>query len=107
MAAPLLHEAIPELADELETLLRKNGEAELAGQVSSLCIIERCRCGDDFCSTIYTASKPKGAWGTSHETIPLDPEEGYLNVDLVDGKIVEIEVLFRHQMRNQLLQLLP
>jgi hypothetical protein len=107
MTAPLLHEAIPELADELKTLLSKNGETDLAGQVSSLRIIDRCRCGDDFCSTIYTASKPEVAWGAGHETIPLDTEEGYMNVDVVNGNIVEIEVLFREQMRNRLLKLLP
>jgi hypothetical protein len=98
---------MPELAGELEALLLKNGEAELARQVAGLFIIDRCRCGDDFCATIYTAPKPKGAWGLGHETIALDPEEGYMNVDLLNGNIVEVEVLFRDQIRDQLLKLLP
>lgn len=98
---------MPELAGELEALLRKNGEAELASQVAGLRIIDRCRCGDYFCATIYTSPKPKEAWGTGHETIALDPEEGYLNVDLLNGDIVEVEVLFRARIREQLLKLLP
>ncbi|HEX8920747.1 MAG TPA: hypothetical protein VF766_04685 [Pyrinomonadaceae bacterium] len=106
-AKPLLREAMPELAGELESLLRKNEEAELARQVAGLRIIDRCRCGDDFCATIYAAPKPRAAWGAGHETIALDPDEGYMNVDLLNGNIVEVEVLFRDEIRDQLLKLLP
>ena len=69
--------------------------------------MDRCRCGDDFCATFYTAPKPRGAWGAKHETISLDAENGYLNVDVNNGKIVCVEVLYRDEIRNKLLRLLP
>jgi hypothetical protein len=103
----LLQDALPELAEELQMLLGNADQAELASQIGSLQIIDRCRCGDDFCGTFYTIPKPKGAWGVGHETIPLDCEDCYLNVDVVDGKIVSVEVLYRDAIRNTLIQLLP
>lgn len=41
----LLTELFLELAAELEQLLVELGEAEWAGQVSKLSVIDRCRCG--------------------------------------------------------------
>jgi major membrane immunogen (membrane-anchored lipoprotein) len=107
MTQPLLQNALPELAEELRTLLEKDGESQLAGQVSSLHIVDRCRCGDDFCATFYTAPKPKGAYGAKHETLALDAENGYLNVDVNDGKIVCVEVLYHDAIRDKLIRLLP
>ena len=107
MTHHLLQDAFPELAAELRTLLGIAGQAELASQIASLQIIDRCRCGDDFCATFYTILKPKGARGVGHETIPLDCEDGHLNVDVVDGGIVSVEVLYRDSVRDKLLQLLP
>jgi len=104
---PLLCEVLPELASEVEALLSREGEAKLALQVQELRIVDRCRCGDDFCATLYTAPRPKGAWGPGHYTLSLDPEIGFLNVDVVKGKIVELEVLFRDKIRARLLQQLP
>jgi hypothetical protein len=107
MTRPLLKELLPELADDLIAQFERDGEHQLAAQVSSLPIIDRCRCGDDFCATFYTAPKPKDAWGVGHETIPLDAEDGYLNVDVVEGKIVSIEVLYRDEIREKLLSHMP
>jgi hypothetical protein len=94
MTKILLQQALLDLAEELRILLINDNQNELASQIEML-HIDRCRCGDDFCATFYTAPKPKGAWGAQHETIPLDCEGGYLNLDVVDGKIVSIEVLYR------------
>jgi hypothetical protein len=49
----LLTEILPE-AGELERLLKKSGEPELAAQAPQLTIVDRCRCGDDFCASFYT-----------------------------------------------------
>ena len=54
----LLRETLPLLAEELERLLRNEGELQLAEQVSGLQIVDRCRCGDDFCASFYTLPKP-------------------------------------------------
>jgi hypothetical protein len=107
MSRPLLQRVIPELAAELRTLLEKENEPQLARQVGSLRIVDRCRCGEVSCATFYTVPKPKGAWGAGHENIPLDAERGYLILDLVDRKIVCVEVLDRDEFRHRLLSLLP
>jgi hypothetical protein len=107
MTQPLLQDILPDLSEELRTLLEKDDELLLAAQISSLRIVDRCRCGDDFCATFYTAPKPKGAWGGRHETVVLDTEDGYLNVDVNDGRIVCVEVLYRDDILDKLLRQLP
>jgi hypothetical protein len=100
-------QALPTLATELEALLRAASEIELADTVPDLPIVDRCRCGDDFCATIYMVRPPQGPWGPEHYTLPLRPRTGYLNVDVLDGKIVELEILFRDEIRQRVLELLP
>ena len=92
---PLLAEAIPELAVELTALLKEAGETD------------RCRCGDDFCATIYMVPPPQGDWGPGHENVALNPARGDLILDVVDRKITCVEVLFRDEVRNRVLALLP
>jgi hypothetical protein len=77
---PLLTEAIPELAVELTTLLEQAGEPDLAAQVPALRLVDRCRCGDDFCATIYTVAPPRDGWGPGHENVALDEAEGAVSV---------------------------
>jgi hypothetical protein len=90
---PLLKDAIPQLAMELVALLEHEGETDLAAQVPELRLFDRCRCGDDFCATVYTGPRPRGEWGPENETVALNPEEGLLILDVLDGKITCIEVL--------------
>ena len=59
----LLAAVLPEFASELRQLLDEQGEPELAAQVTELTILDRCRCGDDFCATVYTQPKPNGGFG--------------------------------------------
>ena len=105
--AQLIAEAFPEFAAELEGLLRVEGEGALAKQVASLRIVERCQCGDDFCATMYTIPKPKGAWGPSHRNVLPEAESGMIIVDVVDEKIAEIEVLYRDEIRKKLNDIIP
>ena len=79
----LLIELFPELAAELERLLLDQGESELARQVTTLPITERCRCEDDFCATFYVLPKPKGAYGPGHRNVSLEPRDGMLILDVV------------------------
>jgi len=97
----------PDLAAEIARLLTEEGEQELACTVADLTIVERCRCGDEFCATMYTVRPPHGAWGRGHRNVSLAPKDGILILDVLDQKIVEIEVLFRNEIRERLLQLLP
>ena len=101
----LLQDALPDLTDELARLLRKNNENDLVKQIPRLRLVDRCRCGDDFCATLYTAPKPKGAYGPNHESISLNPSSGQLILDLLERKIVCIEILLREDFRSRVLQL--
>lgn len=102
-----LTEILPLLALDLERLLKNQREIELAAQVPQLAIVDRCRCGDDFCSSFYTQPKPQGHYGPTHRGIDLDAAEGVLLVDVVAGKIAHVEVLNRPDIRGQLLAAFP
>jgi hypothetical protein len=101
-AAPRLKDVAPELVDELQQLLSQEGASALATQVPDLRIVDRCRCGDHFCATFYTIARPKGPFGPGHYTIALSPQDGMLNVDVVGSQIVQVEVLFRDELRNKI-----
>jgi hypothetical protein len=91
----------------MQQRLTTAGEPALAESVPRLRVVDRCRCGDDFCSTLYTAPPPEGAYGPSHRNIDLEPEDGMVILDVVEEKIVCIEVLFRDAFRERVLELLP
>jgi len=103
----LFTEALPSFAAELERLLKKQGHAELAAQVSMLKIVDRCRCGDDFCASFYTEPKPQGAYGADHRCVELELEKGMLILDVVRDKIAHVELLHRQDIRERLLVSLP
>lgn len=90
----LLRDALPELVKEVSGLLIDGGGPELVEQTPSLRIMGRCRCGDDFCATIYTAPHSVGQWGRIEETISLDPDEGMMILEVAKGWITEIEILY-------------
>ncbi len=108
MIKPLftLGESLPNLVDELTVLLDREGEPELAKQLWGLPLIDRCRCGDDFCATIYTAARSDRKCGF-RGNIALHPEEGSLILDLPDQRIVCIEILYRDEIREKVLTFLP
>jgi hypothetical protein len=103
----LLTETLPVLAQELQHLLQAQGQLELAAQIPGLAIVERCRCRDDFCASFYTQPKPKGSYGPGHDSIELEPAEGMLILDVVDGLIAHVEILYRNDIRERLLAAIP
>jgi len=103
----LLADALPEFARELEALLTGQGESELASQIGGLRIVGRCWCGDDFCATFYTQPKHKRSCGTDRKCVAVAPQNGMIVLDVVDGKILDVEVLFRDEIREQLDAILP
>jgi hypothetical protein len=105
--AVLLTEILPLLARELEQLLKKQGEFELVAQVPKLRIVDRCRCGDDFCSSFYTQPKPEGSYGPGHRSMDLDAAEGMVILDVVAETIAHVEVLYREDIRQKLIAALP
>lgn len=102
-----LVDQFPELASELGELLQGNGEERLAQTIGDLSVVDRCRCGDEFCATMYTLPRPLGAWGEGHRNAALNPQKGFLIVDVVHERIAEIEVLYRDEIRTRLLALMP
>lgn len=103
----LLTEILPQFARELEELLQRQGKFDLAAQVSTLTVIDRCRCGDDFCSSFYTQPKPQPSYGPGLDSFDLDAETGMVVLDVVAGVIVHVEVLNRDDIRKPLLAAFP
>ncbi len=107
MTQVTLAKAFPKLAAELADLLRLGGRSKLAEQVASLPIVNRCRCGDDFRATFYTAKVPRGAYGPKHRCLPRDPKKGMIVLDLVRSEIKCVEVLYQPEIRASVLKMCP
>jgi hypothetical protein len=102
-----LLDVLPALAAELEELHTAKDEHTLAARLRELNIVDRCRCGDDFCSTFYTEPRPEGAYGKGHRNVALEPTQGMLILDVVKEKIVCVEVLYRDEIKKTLHAALP
>ncbi|MFG2772775.1 hypothetical protein [Streptomyces sp. NPDC048350] len=99
---PLVRDVFPDLIAELTVLLEDEGERELAVCAWDLRLVDECGCGDDFCQSIRTADHPQGQpYGPGHRCLPLSPSEGMLILDVVDGRILYIEILDRPPMHRQ------
>ena len=86
----------PELIAELAELLEAEGESWLAISVRDVRLVGECGCGDGFCRSIRTAEHPAGQpYGPGHRMVALLPTRGMLNLDVVDGRIMYIEILER------------
>jgi hypothetical protein len=103
----LLAESLPEFSRELTELLIAAGYPALAAQVDRLEIVAKCDCNDDFCATFYTARKPFGRYGQDRRTLEVQPKEGMILLDVIGETIIEIEVLYRDDVRSKLLSLEP
>ncbi|WP_433890522.1 hypothetical protein [Streptomyces sp. CA-111067] len=91
---PLLRVVFPDLIAELTALLEAEGEGELAVSARELRLLGECDCGDDFCQSILTADHPRGEpFGEGHRCVALLPSEGMLNVDVVHGRIMYVEII--------------
>jgi hypothetical protein len=99
---PLVRDVFPVLITELTALLEEEGERELAISAQDLRLVGECGCGDDFCQSIRTADHPQGQpYGAGHRCVPLMPLLGMLVLDVVDNRIMYVEVLNRPPMRRQ------
>ena len=105
MTVPLLHDVAPELEVELTRLLIDVGEFALAEQIKALAIHDRCRCGDSFCSSFYTVAERTTPFPIGFRTLALRP--GILHLDVFGSTILQIEVLFRDDLRAKIIAALP
>lgn len=93
---PLLRVVFPELVAELIALLEAEGERELATCVWDLRIFGECGCQDNFCQSIRAVDHPEGQpYGDGHRCVPLLSSNGMLNLDVVHGRIMYVEILDR------------
>ncbi|MFG2296991.1 hypothetical protein [Streptomyces sp. NPDC048603] len=97
---PLIRELFPELTTELVALLEEEGERDLAVAAHDLRLVAPCGCGDGFCQSVYTHPHPPGTpFGPGHRMVALLPRRGYLNLDVVHGRIVYVEIIERPPLR--------
>jgi hypothetical protein len=102
-----IEECLPELTKELISLLLAAGERSLAASVAELTLVDRCRCGADFCAGIYTQPVPAGGYGPGHRNIVLNPTTGNIILDVVDDRICFVECLDRDDIRVMVDRLMP
>ena len=105
--AALLVDCLPEFSDELRSLSLQARRPDIAEQIGLMQLVDRCRCGDDFCATFYTGPRPEDSYGPNHENVELPAGEGMIILDLVDGRVQCVEVLYRDEIRSRLKTLLP
>ncbi|MFE6907957.1 hypothetical protein [Streptomyces erythrochromogenes] len=99
--APLVRDVFPDLTAELVRLLEEEGERDLAICAHDLRLVAECDCGDDFCQSLHTHDHPPGQpYGPGHRMVCLLPERGLLNLDVVDRRIVYVEIIDRPAMRR-------
>jgi len=97
----------PEFAEELAALLLTKNEPALAEQLLSADILSRCECDDEFCASFATAPRPSGEYGPGHVNIELEPRVGVVVLDIVDDRVMYVEVLHHPDFRRRLRLALP
>ena len=100
----LLSELAPEFAAELVAFLSARGELNLARSITTLPVVELCRCSDPRCASFYTIPRfaANWRWPQGGSTLDLDASAGTIRVDTAGGQIVSVEVLDRPQLATTL-----
>lgn len=89
MTGPLVREVLPELAAELDRLLREQGRPDLADQLPGLRITAACPCEIEACGSFHTG-RPMKRWFRRGKQVPVGEK---VVLDTIDGEIVYVEVL--------------
>ena len=96
------HDLAPEFAEELASLLRAGDEPDLADQILAAMVVEQCRCHDDFCASFYSAPPPRGSYGAGHRNVRVAPRVGTVILDVVDDRLMHVEILDNRAVRGLL-----
>jgi hypothetical protein len=102
---PLIGELLAEFSSQLAAALWEADEADLAATLGDTTIWGRCGCGDDFCSSFYTGPTPAGTWqqeGFEYRNVSPSMPTGIVNLDVVDGVIRYVEVLYLSDVKDRL-----
>jgi hypothetical protein len=100
-------ELFPAFEKELAASITAQGRKDLAEDIGSLAVLDRCRCGETWCAHFYTAPRPEGAYGPGLVSMHLEALEGTIVLDVVDDRIMGIEVLDRADLKAVLDEYLP
>jgi hypothetical protein len=98
MLVRTIQDLLPAFAVELESLTLSVGRGDLVTQIRSLPVLERCTCGERNCAHFYTEPRPLGPYGAGHTNLMLPTDRGLIVYDLVDDRIVAVEVLDRPEV---------
>lgn len=101
-----LRDLAPEFAEELAALLIAEDEPGLAEQMLAAEIVGRCSCEEEFCASFYTAPVPVGGYDDGIQLGPLTGGGG-ANVDVLDGRLMQVEVINNPEFRRLLRLALP
>jgi hypothetical protein len=102
-----IRSVFPEFSRELTELVALSEHPQLAEQVPHLPVLDRCRCGQSECAHFYTAPRPGAAYGPGHFNVPLGTVTGLIILDVVNDRIVAVEVLGRSDVKHRLDAFLP
>ena len=109
--APLVGDALPSFAPELERLLAAES-SELAAQVGGLHLVGPCLCRQSDCATFHVtsdrAAPPAPGYGANElECLDLEAEGGLVVVDVEGGRLRTVEVLGRDDVERELDAVIP
>lgn len=102
MSRLLLWEVAPELVVELRDYFVELGENELASQAHSLVIAELCGCGDSFCGSFHAVPRKPAGVPRRGQREQFAPRLTELHVDVVDGRIVYVEILYQDELKAKI-----
>ena len=107
---PRLVDLSPAFAAEMVTALKlSEADSDLAAQVPTLEVWERCSCADEFCASFSTGPGPRGTWSDDgeHQNVELAVDTGMAILDVVDRVIRYVEVLDRPDLKHLLEPVAP
>jgi hypothetical protein len=106
MNRKMLKECLPDFAQELELLLTREDDPELARQVRLMEVdVDACGSDGDFCSMLCTGLSPKRGWGRGDTSIVLKPDQGNVLLTMLDHDTTSVEVFFRRDIQEKVEQL--
>ena len=102
-----INDLFPAFVGELSRLVSEAGHPHLSEQIPSLPVVARCNCAQDNCAHFYTAPPPRGAYPPNHTNILLPTDDGLIVVDVIEDRIVAVEILDRPDVKQLLDKALP
>ena len=89
-----LTDMFPDLVAEIKDLLIQERREDLLPLLETAYFVKGCNCSDDFCTSFFTRSTTSLPNG-QHETVALNPKVGMINLDVSEGQLTYVELLYR------------